>query len=89
MSYGYRRIIIFHHRILENSGATMDPDAVTAIAGVLRVAGTTAAIILLDVLGRRYCLIISHAINATCLACLGAYVYLAENADPLDDTYEG
>lgn len=75
-------------RILQATGASMDPDAVTAIAGVLRVGGTLAAILLLDIIGRRYCLVISHAINACCLIVLGAYVYLAEHADPSDDTYK-
>ncbi|KAK4286871.1 hypothetical protein Pmani_040040 [Petrolisthes manimaculis] len=82
-------IMAYTARILENTGVTMDPDAITALAGALRVAGTVVAIVLLDVLGRRYCLIISHAINAFCLAILGTYVYLAENAQPDDDTYEG
>ncbi|KAK3853323.1 hypothetical protein Pcinc_040129 [Petrolisthes cinctipes] len=76
-------------RILENTGVVMDPDAITALAGTLRVAGTVVAIVLLDVLGRRYCLIISHTINTFCLVILGIYVYLAENAKPDDDTYEG
>lgn len=75
-------------RILEATGASMDPDAITVIAGVLRVAGTLTAILVLDVIGRRYCLIISHAINACCLILLGVYVYLAEHADPTDDTYK-
>ncbi|MPC94077.1 hypothetical protein E2C01_089229 [Portunus trituberculatus] len=64
----------------------MDPDAITAIAEVLRVAGTLAAIFLLDRLGRRYCLI-SHVINAVCMIDLGTYVHMAKAAAPDDDTY--
>ncbi|XP_064118689.1 facilitated trehalose transporter Tret1-like [Macrobrachium nipponense] len=75
-------------RILQAAGAPIDPDAVTAIAGALRVAGTLAAIFLLDIIGRRYSLVISHAVNAGALAVLGAYVYLAENAGPEEHIYE-
>ncbi|XP_045593310.1 facilitated trehalose transporter Tret1-like [Procambarus clarkii] len=80
--------MIYTARILEATGAPMDPDAITAIAGALRVAGTLAAILLLDIVGRRYLLIISHAINAVCLIILGAYAHLADNADPDDTTYK-
>lgn len=80
-------IMIYTARILQATGAPMNPDAITAITGVLRVGGTMAAVFLLDVLGRRYCLLISHAINATCLFVLGTYVYLAEAAGPDDETF--
>lgn len=80
-------IMIYTARILQDTGAPMNPDAITAITGVLRVAGTVAAIFLLDVLGRRYCLLVSHAINAACMIILGTYVYLAEAAAPDDDTF--
>ncbi|KAK7068322.1 hypothetical protein SK128_016641 [Halocaridina rubra] len=81
-------LMIYTARILEATGAPLDPDAITAIAGSLRVAGTLAAIFLLDIIGRRYCLVISHAINACCLLILGTYVYLAENAGPDQEIYE-
>ncbi|KAG0711150.1 Facilitated trehalose transporter Tret1 [Chionoecetes opilio] len=80
-------MMIYTTRILQDTGAPMDPDAVTAITGVLRVAGTVAAVFLLDVLGRRYCLLLSHAVNATCMLILGTYVFLAEHAAADDDTF--
>ena len=80
-------MMIYTARILQNTGAPMDPDAITAIAGVLRVAGTLAAVFLLDRLGRRYCLLVSHATNAFCMIILGTYVYLAEGAAPDDETF--
>ncbi|XP_053639558.2 facilitated trehalose transporter Tret1 [Cherax quadricarinatus] len=80
-------LMVYTARILEATGAPMDPDAITAIAGALRVAGTLAAILLLDVIGRRYLLVITHAVNAVCLIVLGAYAHLADNADPDDTTY--
>ncbi|XP_045135931.1 facilitated trehalose transporter Tret1-like isoform X2 [Portunus trituberculatus] len=80
-------MMIYTARILENTGAPMDPDAITAIAGVLRVAGTLAAVFLLDRLGRRYCLLISHVINAFCMIILGIYVHMAEAAAPDDGIF--
>ena len=80
-------LIIYTTRILQNTGAPMNPDAITVITGVLRVVGTLTAVFLLDILGRRYCLLISHAINAACMILLGTYVYLAEAAVPDDDTF--
>lgn len=80
-------IMIYTARILQITGAPLNPDAITAIAGVLRVGGTMMAVLMLDVLGRRYSLLISHAINASCLFVLGTYVYLAEAAEPDDDTF--
>ncbi|XP_063858739.1 facilitated trehalose transporter Tret1-like isoform X2 [Scylla paramamosain] len=80
-------MMIYTARIMQNTGAPMDPDAITAIAGVLRVAGTLAAVFLLDRLGRRYCLLVSHAINAFCMIILGTYIHLAEAATPDDDTF--
>ena len=80
-------LMIYTTRILQNTGAPMNPDAITAITGVLRVAGTLTAVFLLDKLGRRYCLLISHAINAACMILLGTYVYLAEAAAPDNDTF--
>lgn len=65
----------------------MDPDAVTAIAGVPRVAGTLVSFFLMDRLGRRPCLLVSHAINAVCMVILGSYVYLGEAATPNNDIF--
>lgn len=76
--------MIYTARILESTGAAMDPDAITVMVGALRVAGTVVAIFLLGILGRRLSLIISHAINASCLIILGTYIYLAENAAPVN-----
>lgn len=80
-------IMIYTTRILQATGAPLNPDAITAIIGVLRVGGTMVAVFLLDVLGRRYCLLISHAINATFLFVLGTFVYMAEAAGPEDETF--
>ncbi|XP_042875211.1 facilitated trehalose transporter Tret1-like [Penaeus japonicus] len=79
--------MIYTARVLQATGAPLDPDAITAIAGALKVGGTLAAILLMDRVGRRNCLIGSHAVNAACLLILGTYVYLAEGAEPGDDTY--
>ncbi|XP_063855427.1 facilitated trehalose transporter Tret1-like [Scylla paramamosain] len=80
-------MLVFTARILENTGAFMDPNAITAIAGVPRVAGTIAACFLMDRVGRRYSLLVSHAINAVCMIILGSYVYLAEAATQNDDIF--
>ncbi|XP_068217957.1 facilitated trehalose transporter Tret1-like [Palaemon carinicauda] len=75
-------------RVLKAAGAPWDPDAATVVVGAIRVAGTIVAIFLLDRIGRRYCLIISHAINAMALIILGVYVYLAEGSLPdEEETY--
>lgn len=79
--------MIYTARVLQATGAPLDPDAITAIAGALKVGGTLAAILLMDRVGRRNCLIGSHAVNAACLLILGTYVHLAEGAEPGDDTY--
>lgn len=80
-------IMIYTARILNATGAPINPDAITAITGALRVAGTMMAVFMLDVLGRRYCLLISHAINSTFLFILGTFVYMAEAAEPDDETF--
>lgn len=81
-------LMIYTARILKSTGSPMDPDAITAIAGAFRVGGTLVAIFLLDVIGRRNCLVISHAINAGSLLVLGTYIYMAENAGPDEDAYD-
>ncbi|XP_068248015.1 facilitated trehalose transporter Tret1-like [Palaemon carinicauda] len=78
-------LMIYTTRILQAAGSPIDPDAITAIAGALRVAGTLAAIFLLDIIGRRLSLVISHAVNAGALATMAVYVYLSENAGPDDE----
>lgn len=80
-------IMIYTARILNATGAPINPDAITAITGALRVAGTMMAVFMLDVLGRRYSLLISHAINSTFLFLLGTFVYMAEAAEPDDETF--
>lgn len=75
-------------RVLEAAGAPWDPDAATVVVGAIRVAGTLVAILLLDRVGRKYCLIASHAINSMALIILGLYVFLAEGASADDDTYK-
>ncbi|KAG0714463.1 Facilitated trehalose transporter Tret1 [Chionoecetes opilio] len=84
---GYFIMMIHTTRILQATGTSMDPDVITAITGVLRIAGTVAAFFLLDVLGRRYCLLLSHVVNATSMLILGAYVFLAEDAVADDNTF--
>lgn len=80
--------MIYTARVLQATGAPLDPDAITAIAGALKVGGTLAAILLMDRVGRRNCLIGSHAVNAACLLILGTYVHLAEGAEPGDDSFD-
>ncbi|XP_042884241.1 solute carrier family 2, facilitated glucose transporter member 8-like [Penaeus japonicus] len=74
-------------RILEAAGAPWDPDAATVVVAGVRVAGTVVTFFLLDRVGRRHCLTVSHAINAFALVVLGVYVHLRENAALDDDTY--
>lgn len=74
-------------RVLAAAGAPWDPDAATVVVAAIRVAGTVVAFFLLDKVGRRQCLSASHAINAIALIVLGAYVHLADNAEPGDETY--
>ncbi|XP_053653902.1 facilitated trehalose transporter Tret1-like isoform X2 [Cherax quadricarinatus] len=74
-------------RVLQASGVRWDPDMVTVIVGVVRVLGTLVAFVLIDRTGRRYCLVLSHAINSSALVILGIYVHLAEASQSEDDTY--
>ncbi|XP_069189645.1 facilitated trehalose transporter Tret1-like [Procambarus clarkii] len=74
-------------RILQASGAPWDPDMATIIVGIVRVVGAMMSLALVDHVGRRYCLITSHAINSSALMLLGIYVHLAEAAEPEDNTY--
>lgn len=72
-------------RILEKVGAPWDPDMGTVLVTAVRLAGTVVSIFLVDRLGRRSCLVVSHAIASISLVMLGTYVYLAEGA-PDEDT---
>ncbi|KAK4316884.1 hypothetical protein Pmani_011991 [Petrolisthes manimaculis] len=77
--------IVHTSRILQAAGVVMDPDLGTVIVGVARIVGCIANIYLVDKIGRKLCLVISHAGNAVTLVMLGAYVYVAEKASNDDN----
>ncbi|XP_050703890.1 facilitated trehalose transporter Tret1-2 homolog [Eriocheir sinensis] len=72
--------IVHTARILEKVGAPWDPDMGTVLVTAVRLAGTMVSIFLVDRMGRRSCLVASHAIASASLVMLGTYVYLAEGA---------
>lgn len=74
-------------RILENVGAPWDPDTGTVFVTFLRVIGMVVSICFVDRLGRRSCLLGSHAITSASLILLGTFVYLAERAPPEDTSF--
>lgn len=74
-------------RIFLAAGVMIDPDLGAVIAGVARVIGNVIAIQLIDRFGRRLSLVASHAVNATALIVLGAYVFIGETALRDDDIY--
>ncbi|KAK3884051.1 hypothetical protein Pcinc_011659 [Petrolisthes cinctipes] len=77
--------IVHTSRILQAAGVVIDPDLGTVIVGVARVVGCLANIYLVDKIGRKLCLMISHASNAVTLVMLGVYVYMAEKASSDDN----
>ncbi|CAL4072090.1 unnamed protein product, partial [Meganyctiphanes norvegica] len=80
--------MIYTSRVLKNAGSSLDPDAATIIVAVVRVIGTVVAIVLMDRVGRRVCLISSHALNAMVLILLGVFVYLEEAAGNDDSNFQ-
>ncbi|CAL4064792.1 unnamed protein product [Meganyctiphanes norvegica] len=81
--------IVYTTRVLEQAGAPIKPGVATIISAAVRIGGTLACVLLLDRLGRRMLLIISHVLNAMSLIILGAYVHSRDQSQDEDrDTYE-
>ncbi|XP_042886551.1 facilitated trehalose transporter Tret1-like isoform X2 [Penaeus japonicus] len=75
-------------RVLQAAGEPpLDPKLASGIIVIMRIAGVVVSFFLWDTIGRRLCLVISHAMNAVALVFLGTFVYLVDNAEPGDDTY--
>ncbi|ROT66545.1 putative facilitated trehalose transporter Tret1-2-like [Penaeus vannamei] len=75
-------------RVLQAAGPPpLDPKLASGIIVIMRIAGVLVSFFLWDSIGRRLCLVISHAMNAAALIFLGAFVYLVDNAPPGDETY--
>ncbi|XP_075151786.1 facilitated trehalose transporter Tret1-like [Haematobia irritans] len=67
--------------IFENSGSTMDPNTCTIIMGVLQIAGTYAATLLVDIFGRKVLMLWSIGGMAVGLTAFGAYTFYAQRID--------
>ncbi|KAG0721855.1 Facilitated trehalose transporter Tret1-2 [Chionoecetes opilio] len=74
--------IVHTARILRKMGIPWDADRSTIIVAAVRIVGTLVSISIVDRVGRRTCLIASHAITLASLTTLGIFVYLAEAAPP-------
>ncbi|KAK7073890.1 hypothetical protein SK128_011750, partial [Halocaridina rubra] len=75
-------LIVQTGRVLEATGTPFRPATAASIAVGMRLAGTTTAFFLIDRIGRKYCLVTSHAVNAISLTILGVYVYSSDGSLP-------
>lgn len=79
--------IVHTARILEKVRAPWDPDVGTVLVTTVRLAGTVVSIFFVDRMGRRSCLVVSHAVTAAFLMMLGAFVYLSDGAPHEDASF--
>lgn len=84
---GHYVFLVQTSRVLKATGTPLNLDLAVVVVGVVRLLGSLAVMVLVDRIGRRSCLVISYSIAATALTILGTAVYLAENAEPEDNTY--
>lgn len=73
--------------IFAESGSTMDPNTSTIIMGVLQIAGTYAATLLVDTYGRKILMLWSTGGMAVGLAAFGAFTYFSRLADLTDYSF--
>ncbi|XP_064118415.1 facilitated trehalose transporter Tret1-like isoform X2 [Macrobrachium nipponense] len=73
-------LIVQTGRVLEAAGTLFDPATAASIVVSMRIAGTFAVFFLVDRIGRKYCLVVSHSVNACSLIVLGTFVYLNGNS---------
>ncbi|XP_061394631.1 facilitated trehalose transporter Tret1 [Musca vetustissima] len=67
--------------IFSNSGSTMDPNTCTIIMGVVQIAGTYAATLLVDIFGRKILMLWSTGGMAVGLAAFGVFTHYAQTMD--------
>ncbi|XP_058986816.1 facilitated trehalose transporter Tret1 [Musca domestica] len=67
--------------IFSNSGSSMDPNTCTIIMGVVQIAGTYAATLLVDIFGRKILMLWSTGGMAVGLAAFGVFTFYAQTMD--------
>lgn len=75
---GINAVIFYTVSIFEMSGSSVDSNLSTIIVGLVNIAATIGATLLIDRLGRKVLLIISDVLMFTCLMTLGVFFYLKE-----------
>ena len=79
---GINAVIFFTTEIFESAGTSIDPQIATIIVGVMQVAATFVASLMIDRLGRRILLLVSDAIMALCTLMLGIFFFMkSKDAD--------
>ena len=73
---GINAVIFFTTEIFESAGTSIDPQIATIIVGVMQVAATFVASLMIDRLGRRILLLVSDAIMALCTLMLGIFFFM-------------
>ena len=81
---GIMAINTYTASIFEDAGSSVEPNLATIIMGVVHVASTFVAVVLVDRLGRKALLLFSDAIMGACLLVIGVYFYL-KSAGNVDD----
>lgn len=76
---GINAVIFFSVSIFEAAGSNLDPNVCAIIVGVVQVAMTFVAAVLVERAGRKVLLLLSSAVMCLCLAVLGVYFYLKDS----------
>lgn len=75
---GINAVIFFTTDIFIAAGSGIEPDIATIIVGVMQVAATFVASLVVDKLGRRILLLVSDAVMALCTLMLGIYFFMKD-----------
>lgn len=84
--FHFQNAIVFYTvDIFEDAGSTLDPKIATIIVGLVQVAASIVAAILMDKAGRRVLLLLSGFLMSAALCVLGGFFYMQEEDPSVKD----
>lgn len=85
---GINAVIFYTNEIFEAAGTGLNADIATILVGIMQVAATFVASLVVDRLGRRILLLVSDSVMALCTLLLGVYFFMQQR-DPESVTSMG
>ncbi|XP_069698889.1 uncharacterized protein [Periplaneta americana] len=86
---GINAVVFYTVDIFQKAGGTWSPEVATIIVGVVQVLATFFPLLIVEVIGRRFLLLLSISAMAVCLGGLSLYSYLQQSQAHNGHEYAG